>query len=179
MALLVSWELGPSVARLFEVEAKRDGAKYIEAEHMLLALAADRDGGAAKAMMESGLDHDRLEKALHEERTRTLAFAGMSAPSKELVQATELESPLTFGTSAKSALRRGLIATREARRGRRARIRDIELLVGILQAELGTVPRALAIAGIDRGALISRIMESEGRDTDGAQAAMRMGLTEC
>ena len=161
MALLVSWELGPSVARWFEVEAKRDGAKYIEAEHMLLALAADRDGSAAKAMMESGLDHERLEKALQEEHTRTLAFAGMSAPSQELVEATELESHLTFGTSAKSALRRGLIATREARRGRRARISDIELLVGILQAELGTVPRVLAIAGIDRDALIARARSSE------------------
>lgn len=160
-ALLVSWELGASVARLFEVEAKRDGAKYIEAEHMLLALADDRDGAAAKLMSESGLDHDRLAKALQDEHRRTLAFAGMSAPSKELVEATELESPLTFGTSAKSALRRGLLATRHARRGRRARIRDIELLLGILLAELGTVPRALAIAGIDRAALISRIGETE------------------
>jgi ATP-dependent Clp protease ATP-binding subunit ClpA len=161
MALLVSWELGPSVARLFEVEAKRDGAKYIEAEHMLLALAADRHGRAAKAMIELGLDHERLEKALQEEHRRTLAFAGMSAPSKELVEATELESPLTFGTSAKSALRRGLIATRDARRGRRARLSDTELLVGILQAELGTVPRALAISGIDRDALIARARGSE------------------
>jgi ATP-dependent Clp protease ATP-binding subunit ClpA len=160
-AMLVSWELGPNLARQFESEAKRVGAKYVEAEHMLLALAADPAGGAARAMIESGLDHDRLEKALQEERRRTLAFAGMSAPSRELVAATVLESPVTFGTSAKSALRRGLIATREARRGRRPRIRDTELLVGILQAELGTVPRALAIAGIDRAALISRIMESE------------------
>lgn len=127
---------------------------------MLLALAADRDSSTAKAMMESGLDHDRLEKALQDEHRRTLAFAGMSAPSKELVEATEVESALTFGTSAKNALRRGLIATRNARRGRRARIRETELLIGILQAELGTVPRVLAIAGIDRTALISRITES-------------------
>ena len=160
-AILVSWELGPNIARQFEIEAKRDGAKYIEAEHMLLALAAESDGAAAKVMLEAGLDHDRLEKALEDERRRTLAFAGMSAPSRELVEATELENPLTFGTSAKAALRRGLIATREARRGRRARIRDTELLVGILQAELGTVPRALAIAGIDRAALIARTSGSE------------------
>jgi ATP-dependent Clp protease ATP-binding subunit ClpA len=160
-AILVSWGLGPNIARQFEIEAKRDGAKYIEAEHMLLALMADRGGAAATAMMESGLDHDRLHKALEDEHRRTLAFAGMSAPSKELVQATALESPLTFGTSAKSAIRRGLIATRVGRRGRRARIRETELLVGILQAELGTVPRALAIAGVDRTAVISRIMESE------------------
>jgi ATP-dependent Clp protease ATP-binding subunit ClpA len=161
MGLLVSWELGPSVARRFEVEAKRDRAKVIEAEHMLLALASDRDGDAAKLLEESGLDHERLEHALKEERRRTLAFAGMDAPSKELVEATELESPLSFGTSAKMALRRGLMATREARRGRRVRLRDTELLLGILQAELGTVPRALAIAGVDRAALISRTSRFE------------------
>ncbi len=37
--LLVSWEIGSSVGRQFAVEAKREGAEFIEAEHMLLALA--------------------------------------------------------------------------------------------------------------------------------------------
>ncbi len=157
MAMLVTWEIAPNVAGRFEVEAKRDGAKFIEAEHMLLALAADGDGAASKLLNEFGLDHARLGSALQEERRRTLAFAGMTAPSQDLVKATELDSPLTFGTSAKTALRRGLIATRESRRGRRARMTHNELLLGILQAELGTVPRALAIAGVDRSALLSKL----------------------
>jgi ATP-dependent Clp protease ATP-binding subunit ClpA len=160
MALLVSWEISATAARQFEVEAKRDSAKLIEAEHMLLGLAADTDGDAAKVMKESGLDHGRLASALHEEHRRTLAFAGMNAPTKELVEATALESSLMFGTSAKTALRRALHASRHDR-PRRPRLRSTDLLFGILQAELGTVPRALAIAGIDRTALISRLTSNE------------------
>ncbi len=158
--LLVSWEIASHVALQFEIEAKRDGAKFIEAEHMLLALAADPDSDAARLLKESRLDHKRLASALHEERRRTLAFAGMTAPDNGLVEATELESSLSLGTSAKVAVRRALIASRQDR-PRRPRLRSTDLLFGILQAELGTVARALAIAGIDRAALLSRARDSE------------------
>ncbi|HXN78245.1 MAG TPA: Clp protease N-terminal domain-containing protein [Candidatus Dormibacteraeota bacterium] len=158
--LLVSWEIGSSVARQFEIEAKLDGAKFIEAEHMLLALAANADTDAGRLLIESGLDHERLSSALREERRRTLAFAGMSAPDKKLVEATGLDSSLSLGTSAKAAVRRALIGSRHERR-RRGRLRGSDLLAGILEAEFGTVPRALAIAGVDRSALISRAWGSE------------------
>jgi len=156
--LLVSWEISPSVVLQFEVEAKRDGAKFIEAEHMLLALASDPDSDAARLLKESGLDHQRLASALEEEHRRTLSFAGIEAPDRKLAEATELDSALSFGTSAKAAIRRALIGSRHDRR--RARLRSIDLLAGILQAELGTVPRALAIAGIDRAAVIARARAS-------------------
>jgi ATP-dependent Clp protease ATP-binding subunit ClpA len=149
--LLVTWEIAP--IQQFEVEAKRDGAKFIEAEHMLLALAADTRSDAARLLNESGLDHQRLAAALHDEHRRTLAFAGMNAPDKKLVQPTELDSSLSLGTSAKAAVRRALIGSRH---DRRARLRSIDLLAGILEAEMGTVPRALAIAGVDRAAIIAR-----------------------
>ncbi len=158
--MLVSWEVTSGVARQFEIEAKRDGAKFIEAEHMLLALAADSDGDAAKLLGESGLDYGRLASALKEEHRRTLACAGMNAPNRELVTATELDSSLTFGTSAKTAIRRALLASRQDR-PRRPRLRSTDLLAGILQAELGTVARALAIAEVDRAGLISRTGRSE------------------
>jgi ATP-dependent Clp protease ATP-binding subunit ClpA len=153
--LLVTWEIG-SVALQFEIEAKRDGAKSIEAEHMLLALTAnpDTDTDAAKLLEEFGLDHERLASALREERNRTLAFAGIKSLDEKLVEATELDCSLSLGTSAKAAVRRALMGSRHDRR--RARLRSIDLLAGILEAELGTVPRALAIAGIDRAALSSR-----------------------
>jgi ATP-dependent Clp protease ATP-binding subunit ClpA len=160
LALLVSWEISSGVARQFEIEAKRDGAKFIEAEHMLLALAADTDSEAAKLLGESGIDHAWLASALREEHRRTLAFAGMNAPNTELVKATELDSSLTFGTSAKTAIRRALLASRQDR-PRRPRLRSTDLLAGILQAELGTVARTLAIAEVDRAALISRTGRSE------------------
>ena len=152
--LLVVWELTPDVLGQFQVEATRDGAKFIEAEHMLLALAASPKTDAAKLLGEFGLDHARLVSALDEEHRRTLTFAGMREPDRRLVEATELDVKLSLGTSAKAAIRRGLLGARHDRR--RARLRSIELLAGILQAELGRVPRALAIAGIDRAALIAR-----------------------
>jgi ATP-dependent Clp protease ATP-binding subunit ClpA len=152
--MLVSWEIASSITHQSEVEAKRDGAKFIEAEHMLLALANDTDSDAARLLSESGLDHERLASALHEERRRTLAFAGINAADKRLVQATELDCSLSLGTSAKAALKRALIGSRRDRR--RARVRSTDLLAGILEAELGTVPRALAIAGVDRAAIIAR-----------------------
>lgn len=152
--VLVSWELTPSVVHQFEAEAKRDGAKSIEAEHMLLALASSPESDAAKLLKDFGLDHDRLDSVLREERRRTLAFAGINVPERTAVEATELASRLSFGTSAKAAIRRALIASRHERH--RARLRSIDLLAGILEAELGTVPRALAIAGVDRAALISQ-----------------------
>jgi ATP-dependent Clp protease ATP-binding subunit ClpA len=155
--LLVSWEIPASVVHQFEVEAKRDDAKSVEAEHMLLALATNPDSDAAKLLHEFGLDHDRLASALLEERRRTLAFAGIAGPDEKLVEATELDSSPSFGTSAKAAVRRALIGSRHDRR--RARLRSTDLLAGILEAELGTVPRALAIAGIDRAALIARARE--------------------
>ena len=158
--LLVVWELTPDVLGQFQVEAARDGAKFIEAEHMLLALAANIDSDAGRLLIESGLDHERLSAALREERRRTLAFAGMSAPDKKLVEATGLDSTPSLGTSAKAAVRRALIGSRHNRH-RRGRLRGTDLLAGILEAEFGTVPRALAIAGIDRSALISRAWESE------------------
>jgi D-alanyl-D-alanine carboxypeptidase len=156
--LLVTWELPASVVLQFEIEAKRDGAKFVEAEHMLLALAANPDTDAARLLNESGLDHQRLSAALDQEHRRTLAFAGMNAPDKKLVEATELVTSLSLGTSAKAAVRRALIGRHDRRR---ARLRSIDLLAGILQAELGTVPRVLAIAGIDRAELIARATGSE------------------
>jgi ATP-dependent Clp protease ATP-binding subunit ClpA len=152
--VLVAWGIQASIAHQFEIEAKRDGAKAIEAEHMLLALTASSDGDAAKLLHDAGLDHERLASALQDERRRTLAFAGMTAPDK-LAPATEVESPLSFGTSAKTAFKRALIGARHERH--RAHLRGTDLLAGILEAELGTVPRALAIAGIDRVALASRV----------------------
>src|SRR2546427_7731962 len=114
--LLVSWEIGSSVGRQFAVEAKREGAEFIEAEHMLLALAANAGRDAAKLLDEFGLDHQRLAAALHEEQRQTLAFVGMTATNTNLEEPTELDLPPSMGTSAKMAFRRALIGSRHDRR---------------------------------------------------------------
>ena len=146
--------------RQFEAEARADGARYIEAEHVLLALAAT-DAGVERLLLAAGLDHDRLAAALHEERRRSLSFAGMEQLAEGVVAATVPDRAISLGTSAKEALRRALHAHHRDGR-RRARLNGIDLLVGILQAELGTVPRALAIAGINRAALIACCREGTG-----------------
>jgi D-alanyl-D-alanine carboxypeptidase len=153
-------EAGRQGVPQFETEARKRGAKLIEAEHMLLALASDSESDAGRLLKESGLDHERLATALHDEHRRSLAFAGFQAADEPLTNGAKGDGPLSLGTSAKVALVRALIASR-SHRARRARLKDVDLLRGILLAELGTVPRALAIAGVDRMTLISRTRTAE------------------
>jgi ATP-dependent Clp protease ATP-binding subunit ClpA len=143
------------VVRQFVLEAKQDAAKFVEAEHMLLTLATDEKSQACQLLNQSGLTYQQLMAALHEERRRTLAFAGVEPLDERQTAATELDRPLRLGTSAKAAIKRAMIASRDGR-PRRPHIRSTDLLFGILQAELGTVPRTLAIAGIDRALLMAR-----------------------
>jgi ATP-dependent Clp protease ATP-binding subunit ClpA len=153
-------EAGRQAVPQFETEARKSGAKLIEAEHMLLALASDPESDAGRLLKESGLDHERIASALRDEHRRSLAFAGFQAPDESLTNGAKVEGPLSLGTSAKVALVRALIASRH-HRARRARLKDVDLLRGILLAEFGTVPRALAIAGVDRMTLMSRTRTTE------------------
>jgi ATP-dependent Clp protease ATP-binding subunit ClpA len=154
--LFVPRETSVRLVRQFEVEAKQRFAKFVEAEHMLLALATEPENEAGRLLYESGLSHARIDSALLEERRRSLAFVGVEALAENQTEATELDSPLSLGTSAKAAIKRGLFASRDSR-PHRPHLQGTDLLLGILQAELGTVPRALAIAEFDRDALILRI----------------------
>ena len=141
------------IYRQFEAEARADGARFVEAEHVLLALAAS-DTDAGKVLIEAGLDRARLAAALREERRQSLAFAGVGN-AVLTPAAAESDRPVTFGTTAKAALARALHASHRER-SRRERLDSVNFLVGILSAELGTVPRALALAGVDRSALVAR-----------------------
>lgn len=156
----VAQESALKVIRRSEVEARNERAKFVEAEHLLLALAAHSESDAGRLLTACGLDHRRLSSALRDEHRRSLAFAGVKSPSDEQVEATERRGSLALGTSAKAAIKRAMIVSRTDR-PRRASLVDMDLLVGILQAELGTVPRALGIVGIDPAAVISRTTRSD------------------
>ena len=147
------------VYRQFEAEARKDGARFIEAEHVLLALAAS-DTDAGRLLVEAGLDHQRLAAALRDERRQSLAFAGVQHSVENLTAAMESDRPIALGTSAKAALGRAMHA-RHGDSSRRRRLDGVDFLVGILAAELGTVPRALALAAVDRRALIARVRARE------------------
>ena len=153
--LFVPRETAMVVVRQFAIEAKQDAAKFIEAEHMLLTLATNEESDACTLLNESGLTYRQIVCALRDERRRSLGFAGVEPLDEKQTEATELERSLTLGTSAKVALKRAMVASRDGR-PHRPRIQGTDLLVGILQAELGTVPRTLAIAGVDRAVLIAR-----------------------
>jgi hypothetical protein len=70
------------------------------------------------------------------------------------LQATRRSRP-GWGASIREALRRAPYRARS--RPDRERLAVADTLVGVLRADLGTVPRALAYAGVDRDALISRL----------------------
>ncbi|SEG30304.1 Clp amino terminal domain-containing protein, pathogenicity island component [Thermomonospora echinospora] len=142
--------LRPVLERAIE-EARGRGSATVEAEHLLLALAADGPPAVTVVLAEAGLDYEATEAALREEHVQSLAVAGIGPVDEERLVASPRQSRPGWGASAKAALKNaelGIGRTRGAERN---------LLIGLLQAELGTVPRALAIAGVDRDALITRL----------------------
>ena len=131
-------------------EASRRGSGTVEAEHVLLALAAQPASLSGRALAVAGLDHAAIETALDDERARSLAYVG-------IVAATDgAHSPPprrcgrpTWGASVGYVL--GLM--RREHGSHRDSNLSVALLRAVLAADIGTVPRALAIAGVDRVAL--------------------------
>lgn len=134
-------------------EASARGSTTVEAEHLLLALAGDESLTAAKILTTAGLGHQAIEAALAQERAESLRAAGIGPVDAERLAATPRQVRPGWGASVKEAITRGKTASGQDPRRWPA---ETELLIGILHASLGTVPRALAIAGIDRGDLIER-----------------------
>ena len=133
--------------------ARELGDSSVEAEHLLLAIAR-RDDPAARVLHDAGLDYDAIASALIAESERSLAAVGVSA--EHLTFSPYAEAP-RFATSAKWALELSLRIALE--RGDK-RIGTGHVALAILNAKLGTVPRALAIAGVDRETLATEIRSS-------------------
>lgn len=131
-----------------ETEARANGHATVEAEHLLLALAAH------PSLRGLGLDRDELAAALAQEEERSLASVGIAAGDFDLPAGRRGPNKPRFATSLKLALARAL--TVAAKHGDR-RITAAHLLYGVLAAEHGRVPRALRIAGIDVAELRTRI----------------------
>lgn len=139
------------VVRRGQEEAHALGATAIEAEHLLVAVA-ERSGAPAQELLgQAGLTPDRLRGLVVEERARSLRSVGV-----EPVAPVPSSGELRLATSAKNVLRR---AVGHARRGATRGIDLSRLLRGILEQEVGTVPRVLALAGVDRPALIAALAD--------------------
>ncbi|WP_419993722.1 Clp protease N-terminal domain-containing protein [Streptomyces boninensis] len=135
-----------------EAEARQDSSTTIDAHHVLLAMAAEYGSDAQRMLAAAGLGYEPLKKALRQEFAHSLAAAGVSLDDYDLPPATQDPSQrLRLGASFKLAMER-LMTTY-----RKKDLRSGHLLLSLLKAEAGTIPRALALAGVDRGALIEQV----------------------
>lgn len=133
------------------VEAQQRNAQLVEAEHLFLALARS-ESPVQSALADAGLDASRVEAALASERELSLRVAGVTHLDGDRLSAAQRIARPRWGASAKDALSR---AHRVAAAQRRQRSAEIDLLAALFALELGTVPRALALAGVDKQAVLA------------------------
>jgi AcrR family transcriptional regulator len=135
-----------------EALARRAGS--VEAEHVLLAILAGEDSPAAAVLSRAGLNYAVFSAGLDSERARSLAAAGIAPVRPAALRATPRTGKPGWGASIRELLRR---SDKPAAKDGRPGALEIELASAILLADLGTVPRALAIAGIDRPAALRQL----------------------
>ncbi|MET8149652.1 Clp protease N-terminal domain-containing protein [Actinoplanes sp. NPDC049668] len=124
-------------------EARDEGSATIEAHHLLLAIA--RQG--APVLAAARLDHAAVRAALDDEFARSLAAAGVRVEGIPRATPLPAGSP-QLGATAKAALERGFAHAR-----RKSDCRPGHVLLGVLLTQVGTVPRALEIAGADQAGM--------------------------
>ena len=129
-------------------EAQAAGQNAVEAEHLLLALSLKAE------IRRLGLDYDEILAALRAEEEHSLAAVGIDLADYDVPASFRPSRSARLGGSAKVAIQRALTVT--AKRSQR-RITAPNLLLGVLGAEHGRVPRALRLAGIDVQELRARL----------------------
>jgi D-alanyl-D-alanine carboxypeptidase len=139
-----------------EAEARKRRSPVVEAEHLLLAMSDVPGSEAAGLLASVGLGHDAIETALSREFESSLAAAGVTVSLDSLGRPSpEPPRHLRLSASFKATMERSVTASAGSRQ-----IRPAHLLLGILGAQVGTVPRALALSGVDRAELARRTRES-------------------
>ena len=142
------------IAERAREEARTAGSPTVEAEHILLAIASEPGTAAQQVLASAGLDHEAIGEALEGEFADSLMGVGVSLSAFELRRpANESARTPRWGQSAKLVFQRAAKVV-AARRDRR--LEATHLLLGVLRARIGTVPRALALAGVDQDGLASR-----------------------
>ncbi len=153
--------LAPDARSLFptaEDEARSRRSPVVEAEHLLLALTAQSGSDAARLLASVGLTHADVVTALDREFESSLAAAGVDVTVSGLTPSSpDAPHRLRLGASFKAAMTRSVTAAAGSRR-----IRPEHLLLGILGAEVGTVPRALRLAGVDQAELAAMTEQAIG-----------------
>lgn len=135
-------------------EAREDGSPTVEAQHLLLAVAGEQEPTTRELLAAAGLDRDAVHAALEQEFVRSLSAVGVSSTAYDLPPASWRPAHPKMGTSGKLALERSFSTSRKKD------LRPAHVLLGILLAQAGTVPRALALAGVDQEDLTNRVRQS-------------------
>ena len=139
-----------------EREARTTRSPYVEAEHLLLAMSAAPSTDAGQVLASVGLNHEAVEQALELEFEASLAAAGVTVRGDGPVRAGPGPTRrLRLSASFKAALERSVAASSGSRQ-----IRPAHLLLGVLGAQAGTVPRALRLAGVDQAELATRTRQA-------------------
>jgi ATP-dependent Clp protease ATP-binding subunit ClpA len=141
-------------------EARAEGSSTVEAQHVLLAIAASEEPSTRELLALVGLNHGAVRTALDREFEQSLSAAGVSVDLADLPRSTHSgDRSAALGSSVKLAIERAMGSVT-----RKQNARPAHLLLGIVQAPVGTVPRALAQAGVDRAALVQQIQQSLAAD---------------
>lgn len=139
-------------------EAVEDGSTAIEAEHVLLALTELTGTTTARLLAEAGLTRETIRAALDREWEESLSVAGVTVAVAELPKATPDRSRNPqIGETTKLLLKRAADSSAGGRMG------AAHLLIGALDTNLGRIPRALDLAGINRKALRTQAAEAAAR----------------
>ncbi|WP_331769982.1 Clp protease N-terminal domain-containing protein (plasmid) [Embleya sp. NBC_00888] len=140
-------------------EAHEDGSATIDAHHLLMSIAADQGSTAQQVLASAGLDRAAVREALDREFEHSLGMIGVSAAAYDLPRPSHACEQPRMGASARLALERSFALARKKD------LRSTHLLLGILQARIGTVPRALALAGVDQAELADHARQTlDSRD---------------
>ncbi|WP_329003259.1 Clp protease [Kribbella sp. NBC_00709] len=154
----MSTDIRQILVRSARDEARRDGSRTIEAEHVLLALAGMQESAAAQLLADEGLTEEAIRTALNREWEQSLAVAGIAVRMGLLPEATpDRGRDPHIGESTKLLLHRAMDAAPKLGGGR---IGPMRVLVGLLATDRGRVARALQAAGVDRAALRTRAAEA-------------------
>jgi D-alanyl-D-alanine carboxypeptidase len=138
-------------------EARDDRSPTVEPQHLLLAVAASDEPSTRRVFASVGLDHAAVRAALDRKFERSLAAAGVSVATGDVPHPSQARER---SPQVSSSFR--LVMERAVGAARTEAPRPLHLLLGIIGAPVGTVPRALALAGIDRAALGERIPGRRG-----------------
>jgi hypothetical protein len=103
----------------------------------------------------AGLDRGAVRAALDREFEHSLSAVGVSSRTYDLPAPSKGSTHPKMGASAKLVVERAFSSV-----PRKKDLRPAHLLLGLLRAEVGTVPRALALAGADRADLVTRAQQA-------------------